>query len=180
MKIQSVIIAIFTFVFCYQCSNRHINRRNTEKIQNVEKMIKDKSFTQGTLDENYVQHSIKVKGSEGDGLAYSYDFTFAYIVNKETFYGKTSYSNLPAIRMIKVYYLNEKPEVYSLNPTSDLQVALKDADSYINLYFAIGWGFVFIIAVLGNYKEYKESKDESDRKELARKKRIADFKRNMQ
>lgn len=155
-KIFGIILVIICGFFCNKCASDYMKGGDAKAIANYKQMLADKSFIEAQLSEEYTQTTVKIMKVP----ITTYAFTYYFFLNGQTYNGKHSFeSKLPESDKIKVYYLKTDPRINCVDPASLLAIEEEKNASNGDLYWAIGWGLIGLIFLLGLFSK-EEKKNE--------------------
>jgi hypothetical protein len=149
--VQLGIIALL-FVLCQTCTNDYIEGGDKKAITNYQKMIKDNSSTTGEFESEYKETTIKIAGLP----VKMYHFKYHFNVDNETYNKDVTLTTLPTSSQTKVFYLKENPNISTLDPQKDLKEEKEKNTSKSSLYWAIGWGVLAVLMLIGFISHIRE------------------------
>lgn len=149
--VQLGIIALL-FVCCQTCTNDYIKGGDKKAIANYQTMIKDNSSTTAEYDPMYEETTIKIAKVP----VKTYDFKYHFSIDNQTYTGEITLTKLPTSNQLKVFYLKTNPNINTLDPQGALQIEKEKNSSNSNLYWAIGWGILAVLMLIGFISNIKE------------------------
>lgn len=154
--VQLGIIALLFFC-CQTCSSDYIKGGDNKAIADYQKMIKDNSSTTAFYDPIYKETTIKIAKIP----VKSYEFKYHFTVEGTVYDGEITHTKLPTSSEFKVFYLKGNPAINTLDPQGALASETEKNSSKSDLYWAIGWGILATLMLIGfilNIKEAMEKK----------------------
>ncbi len=141
-KIKGALVQIVLIMLCFvgakSCGTNYFNGNDPEKIAQYEQMIKDNSFVDATIQDEYTETSI------GREAIKTYTFTYDYKINGSDYSIKKVTSSFPPQAQIKVFYLKENPSISTEDPKESIEEE-KEKSSFTSLIMALIFGIVGLL-----------------------------------
>jgi len=151
IKIGPIIGILIMMVIANGCFSSHREKQNeTKYIPVLKAMMTDNTVAVAKVDPTYKEVSMKIMGIP----VKHYEVTYTYEVNGGGPYnGTRTLSNPPTSAEMPLYYAKSDPSYSSFEPEEDIKRITEKAASNSNLYWAIGWFVVAVLALLGYLSE---------------------------
>jgi hypothetical protein len=163
-KIFGIVLVLIAFSCCKQCTSEYVKGGDNKAISNYEKMLFDDSVVEAELYPDYKQTTIKIAGLPMK----SYEFRYHFEIDGNKYEGEHTFNtDLPKSNLLKVYYLKSDPNFNMQNPKSELEKEKEKNSSNSSLYWAIGWGILGIIMLIGLIDEFKKKEEPETKVEAA-------------
>lgn len=178
MKVGTFFFVIISAICLFNSVRGYPNRFNHELVAQREKMLKENTTVVGVLDNEYKEQVLQTKHGDVKLATVGYQFTFRYQVNGALYDGSIEMSSKPSSNLLKVYYLKEQPEIYSIYPQQEIQHEQANKDSWWGIIKIVGSGLFLLGASTAFYSQYKADKEKEDRIK-AHKRKLRDEYRSM-
>jgi hypothetical protein len=159
-KIKSVIFIIICIFCTKQCASDYVKGGNEIAISNYEKMIADSLTTYAFIYPEYEESTLKIKSME----VKTYKFRYHFQLDEQKYEGKYETRNIDSISpILNVHYLKTDPNINCVNPEKLLAAEQEKNTSKKDLYGAIFWGILSIVAIysfISNLRKKGTNKDE--------------------
>lgn len=153
-KISAVIAIIVCFALSKGCISDYMKGGDKAAIAKYESMLADNSKTTAILQERYKEVTVKIMKVP----VKTYEFKYDYVVAGHNYTGDHTFSTLPTVQDLEVYYLKSDPSFSIIDPKSKLESEKEKNSAKKPLYWGIFWGVLGIGVLLSFIKELRENR----------------------
>jgi hypothetical protein len=153
MKILNFLLPVVLLVIGVQFIRDYLGDTTKDEKTYLEQLISNGQETDGILDKNYEEKTIKIAGAK----IKTYKVSYTFKVDEKEYSGIKSLKNPPTEPIIKVKYLPSNPSVNAVNPEEEI-AEIEESQGTSTLLF----GLALILAAIGlgyyRFSVYKKTK----------------------